>query len=50
MSDFNLKKEIEKCREEMIMLSYNNALTSEVVVSTSMKLDKLINEYLKKAC
>nr|WP_202406588.1 aspartyl-phosphate phosphatase Spo0E family protein [Virgibacillus massiliensis] len=41
-------EEIEKCREEMISLSDSHALTSEVVISSSTKLDQLINEYLNK--
>ncbi|PAV28189.1 hypothetical protein CIL05_17640 [Virgibacillus profundi] len=49
MGKLILLKEIEKCRKEMISLSSTNALTSEVVVSSSVKLDKLINEYLKEA-
>nr|WP_255637748.1 aspartyl-phosphate phosphatase Spo0E family protein [Virgibacillus salarius] len=39
-------EKIEKCREEMISLSNSHALTSEAVISSSMKLDQLINEYL----
>jgi len=44
----NLLKEIEQCRREMIKLSINHGLTSDVVVQSSQRLDELINEYLKK--
>ncbi|WP_084268700.1 aspartyl-phosphate phosphatase Spo0E family protein [Oceanobacillus damuensis] len=42
-----LKEKIEECREEMIVLSYTHDLTSEAVISSSVKLDQLINEYQK---
>ncbi|WP_240508128.1 aspartyl-phosphate phosphatase Spo0E family protein [Virgibacillus indicus] len=45
MSKSMLLEKIEECREEMITLSSTHALTSEAVVLSSMKLDKLINEY-----
>jgi len=41
-----LLEKIEQCRKEMISLSDFNALTSEKVISSSAKLDKLINEYV----
>jgi hypothetical protein len=41
-----LLKKIEEYRKEMISLSDSNALTSEKVISSSTKLDKLINEYV----
>jgi len=44
----NLLKEIEQCRREMIKLSNNHGLTSDVVVQSSQRLDELINQYLKK--
>lgn len=40
-----LLEKIEQCRKEMISLSNSNNLTSEKVISTSTKLDKLIQEY-----
>ncbi|WP_085993611.1 aspartyl-phosphate phosphatase Spo0E family protein [Oceanobacillus senegalensis] len=40
-----LLEKIEECREEMILLSDSHDLTSEAVISSSMKLDELINEY-----
>ncbi|MFC3041754.1 Spo0E family sporulation regulatory protein-aspartic acid phosphatase [Virgibacillus xinjiangensis] len=45
MSKSVLLEKIEECRQEMISLSDTHDLTSEVVMSSSMKLDKLINEY-----
>ncbi|WP_156291614.1 aspartyl-phosphate phosphatase Spo0E family protein [Oceanobacillus salinisoli] len=42
-----LLEKIEECREEMILLSDNHDLTSEAVISSSMKLDELINQYQK---
>ncbi|RKQ29053.1 aspartyl-phosphate phosphatase Spo0E family protein [Oceanobacillus halophilus] len=42
-----LLEKIEECREEMILLSDDHDLTSDVVISSSMKLDELINEYQK---
>ncbi|RKQ13266.1 aspartyl-phosphate phosphatase Spo0E family protein [Oceanobacillus bengalensis] len=42
-----LMEKIEECREEMITLSDKYDLTSEAVISSSTKLDKLINEYQK---
>ncbi|MBM7599449.1 hypothetical protein JOC34_001817 [Virgibacillus halotolerans] len=45
MGKLILLEKIEACREEMISLSNAHPLTSEIVVSTSTKLDKLINEY-----
>lgn len=47
MSINTLIEKIEACREEMITLSYTYDLTSEVVISSSKKLDQLINEYQK---
>ncbi|MBU5267899.1 aspartyl-phosphate phosphatase Spo0E family protein [Virgibacillus proomii] len=46
MSNSRLLEKIEQCRKEMISLSNSNALTSEPVISSSMKLDQLILEYL----
>ncbi|MEC5425820.1 aspartyl-phosphate phosphatase Spo0E family protein [Virgibacillus sp. C22-A2] len=40
-----LLEKIEECRKEMITLSHSHALTSEAVISSSLKLDRLINEY-----
>ncbi|MFC2947422.1 Spo0E family sporulation regulatory protein-aspartic acid phosphatase [Virgibacillus sediminis] len=45
MSKSVLLEKIEECRKEMISLSDTHDLTSEVVVASSTKLDKLINEY-----
>jgi hypothetical protein len=45
VSNLILLEKIEACREEMISLSDAHPLTSEIVVSTSTRLDKLINEY-----
>ncbi|WP_082918258.1 aspartyl-phosphate phosphatase Spo0E family protein [Oceanobacillus sp. Castelsardo] len=42
-----LLEKIENCRKEMILLSNNQDLTSEAVVSSSMRLDELINLYQK---
>lgn len=42
-----LLEKIEKYREEMVLLSRQFELTSEAVVATSMKLDRLIVEYQK---
>ncbi|MFA1821112.1 Spo0E family sporulation regulatory protein-aspartic acid phosphatase [Virgibacillus oceani] len=39
-----LLEKIEQCRKEMISLSKSHALTSEKIISSSTKLDKLINE------
>ena len=47
MSINTLIEKIEACREEMIALSYTYDLTSDAVISSSMKLDQLINEYQK---
>ncbi|WP_245844157.1 aspartyl-phosphate phosphatase Spo0E family protein [Oceanobacillus rekensis] len=47
MTKINLIEKIEECREEMIQLSYTHDLTSEAVISSSVKLDHLINEYQK---
>ena len=41
-----LLEKIEQCRKEMMSLSDSNALTSEKVISSSTKLDKLINDYV----
>ncbi|AXI11063.1 Spo0E family sporulation regulatory protein-aspartic acid phosphatase [Oceanobacillus sp. 143] len=41
-----LLEKIEVCRQEMIQLSDEYELTSEPVILSSMKLDRLINEYL----
>lgn len=46
MSKSMLLEKIEDCRQEMIQLSDEYELTSEAVISSSMKLDRLINEYL----
>ncbi|MFD2043370.1 aspartyl-phosphate phosphatase Spo0E family protein [Ornithinibacillus salinisoli] len=43
-----LLKKIEKCRREMITLSFSKGLTSEAVVQTSKRLDALLNEYQRK--
>ncbi|MUK89327.1 Spo0E family sporulation regulatory protein-aspartic acid phosphatase [Ornithinibacillus sp. L9] len=43
-----LLKKIEKCRREMIALSFSHGLTSEAVVQTSKRLDALLNEYQRK--
>ncbi|MGJ9460521.1 Spo0E family sporulation regulatory protein-aspartic acid phosphatase [Oceanobacillus sp. CF4.6] len=45
MTKNNLREKIEECREEMITLSFTNDLTSEAVISSSIKLDQLLNEY-----
>jgi len=45
----NLLKEIEQCRKEMIKLSIIHGLTSDVVVQSSQRLDRLINEYQKQS-
>lgn len=45
MGKLILLKKIEACREEMITLSGSHPLTSEVVMYSSTKLDKLIIEY-----
>ena len=41
-----LLNKIEQSRKEMMSLSDSHALTSEKVISSSTKLDKLINEYV----
>lgn len=46
MRKLALLEEIEACRDEMISLSFDHDLTSETVIASSMRLDKLINEYL----
>lgn len=43
-----LLEKIEKCREEMIVLSDKYDLTSDKVISSSTKLDQLILAYQKK--
>ncbi|MGP4109191.1 Spo0E family sporulation regulatory protein-aspartic acid phosphatase [Virgibacillus sp. L01] len=40
-----LLEKIEDCRNTLITLSNTHGLTSEVVIQTSKKLDKLLNEY-----
>lgn len=45
MSKLILLNEIESCRKEMIALSYYHELTSEKMLESSMKLDKLIDKY-----
>lgn len=45
MSNSTLLQKIEQCREEMLTLSRSHALTSEALVTSSVKLDQLINEY-----
>lgn len=47
MTKHILLEKIEKCRKEMILLSNNHDFTSEAVVSSSIKLDELINLYQK---
>ncbi|RLL41365.1 aspartyl-phosphate phosphatase Spo0E family protein [Oceanobacillus piezotolerans] len=47
MTNSSLLEKIEKCREEMILLSDKHDLTSDKVISSSTKLDKLILEYQK---
>lgn len=42
-----LLEKIEECRKEMILLSDDHDLTSEAVISSSMRLDELINLYQK---
>ncbi|GAB3062947.1 Spo0E family sporulation regulatory protein-aspartic acid phosphatase [Virgibacillus ainsalahensis] len=49
MSKIRLLEKIEECRKEMISLSDTHELTSDAVISSSMKLDKLINEYQNSA-
>ncbi|WP_156960055.1 aspartyl-phosphate phosphatase Spo0E family protein [Oceanobacillus manasiensis] len=45
MCNSTLLQKIEQCREEMLNLSRFHSLTSEAVVTSSVKLDQLINEY-----
>lgn len=45
MSKLVLLEKIEASRQEMITLSDSHALTSETMIESSMKLDKLINKY-----
>ncbi|MFB4170129.1 Spo0E family sporulation regulatory protein-aspartic acid phosphatase [Virgibacillus sp. JSM 102003] len=40
-----LLEKIEDCRDTLITLSNSHGLTTEVVIQTSKKLDKLLNEY-----
>nr|WP_209482260.1 aspartyl-phosphate phosphatase Spo0E family protein [Virgibacillus litoralis] len=40
-----LLEKIEDCRDTLISLSNTHGLTSEIVIQTSKKLDKLLNEY-----
>ncbi|MGE6256294.1 Spo0E family sporulation regulatory protein-aspartic acid phosphatase [Heyndrickxia sporothermodurans] len=40
-----LARKIEDCRKEMISLALDHSLTDEQVVSTSIRLDQLLNEY-----
>lgn len=47
MTKSTLLEKIEECRKEMILLSDNHDLTSEAVITSSMKLDELINLYQK---
>ena len=49
MGKLVLLEKIEACRKEMISLSHSHSLTSEVVISSSTKLDELINEYQNEA-
>lgn len=45
MSGQNLLREIELCRKKMITLASSVPLTDTEVVKTSVRLDKLLNEY-----
>ncbi|GAA0594193.1 hypothetical protein GCM10009001_07890 [Virgibacillus siamensis] len=40
-----LLEKIEQCRNEMIILSSDHELTSEIVIESSKKLDDLLNTY-----
>lgn len=40
-----LLKQIERCREEMIMLSQSYEMTDDIVIKSSKKLDRLLNQY-----
>ncbi|WP_078382518.1 aspartyl-phosphate phosphatase Spo0E family protein [Sutcliffiella halmapala] len=42
-----LENAIERKREEMISLSFNNHLQSKEVIDASTSLDSLINQYLQ---
>ncbi|MFD2630454.1 Spo0E family sporulation regulatory protein-aspartic acid phosphatase [Oceanobacillus kapialis] len=48
MSNSTLLQKIEQCREEMLSLSRSHSLTSEAVITSSVKLDQLMNEYENK--
>lgn len=43
-----LLKQIERCREEMILLSQSYKMTDDIVIKSSKKLDTLLNEYQNK--
>ncbi len=43
-----LSEEIEQCRREMLDLYGKYDLTSDTVITTSMKLDQLMNDYEKE--
>lgn len=47
MTRTTLLSKIEECRKEMLLLSKQHDLSSDIVISSSRKLDKLINDYLK---
>ncbi|MFS0749458.1 Spo0E family sporulation regulatory protein-aspartic acid phosphatase [Oceanobacillus sp. 1P07AA] len=47
MDKHTLFEEIEQCRKEMLDLYGKYDLTSDTVISTSMKLDQLMNDYEK---
>lgn len=45
MGGHKLLREIELCRKKMVTLASSVPLTDIEVVKTSVKLDKLLNEY-----
>jgi len=45
VSKLTLLKKIEACRQEMTSLYASHSLTSDVMIESSMRLDKLINKY-----
>lgn len=48
VENHNLLKKIEKCRNQMITLSYSHGYTSEAVIKSSKRLDSLLNTYKKR--
>ena len=44
----SLIKEIEKIREDLILLAKENSLTDPLVVRKSQELDRILNQFYRK--